>query len=152
MSMNQHVVNNHNEESSIMRDIHAYDPPNMSPLSRALSMSTEFISFSHEFSNTLVLNESEPNNLGQNLNEETDSLAVVANRSPLWSPRREDGGGEGTKMLLKKEATELKINAWENAKIAKINNRFRTEEVMIHGWEDEQVNKAWLRMKEVEVN
>lgn len=52
---------------------------------------------------------------------------------------------------VKKEEVESKINAWQNAKIAKINNRFKREDAVINGWESEQVQKASSWMKKVEV-
>lgn len=117
-----------------------------------------------------------PSNLGrigeeQNLHEETNPLAIVLDSNPLQSPRRDDGGGGGgggvvlgsmngnhstggeiTMQRVKKDEAKSKINAWQNAKIAKINNRFKREDAIIHGWEDKQVHKASSWMKEVEVN
>lgn len=52
---------------------------------------------------------------------------------------------------VKKEEAESKTNAWQNAKIAKINNRFKREETIINGWEDKQVHKSSSWMKRVEV-
>lgn len=52
---------------------------------------------------------------------------------------------------VKKEEVESKIYAWQNAKIAKINNRFKREDAIINGWESEQVQKATSWMKKVEV-
>jgi len=51
---------------------------------------------------------------------------------------------------VKKEEVESKIYAWQNAKIAKINNRFKREDAIINGWESEQVQKATSWMKKVE--
>jgi hypothetical protein len=53
--------------------------------------------------------------------------------------------------LVKKEEVESKISAWQNAKVAKINNRFKREDAIINGWESEQVQKATSWMKKVEV-
>lgn len=52
---------------------------------------------------------------------------------------------------VKKEEVESKIMAWKNAKIAEITNRFKCEDAIIKGWESEQVQKATLKMKQVEV-
>jgi len=60
-------------------------------------------------------------------------------------------GGEITVYRVKKEEVETKISAWQTAKIAKINNRFKREDAIIGGWENEQVHKASSWMKKVEV-
>ncbi|MFS7977467.1 putative remorin [Helianthus anomalus] len=75
------------------------------------------------------------------------------------SPSRGDGtfvvrGGREVAVSmrsLKKEEVESKITAWKNAKIAEINNRFKCEDAIISGWEDEQAQLSTLRMKKVEV-
>ncbi|XP_026427826.1 remorin 4.1-like isoform X2 [Papaver somniferum] len=51
---------------------------------------------------------------------------------------------------VKREETESKISAWQNAKISKINNRFKREDAVINGWEGEQVQKSTSWMKKVE--
>jgi hypothetical protein len=137
-----------------------------------------FTSMSREF-NALVLagstignNGSEQdgtangNNLGrigeEDMPEETNPLAIVPDNNPLdpvMSPRR--GSGRGTLVngndsdlsvqRVKKEEVESKISAWQNAKVAKINNRFKREDAIINGWESEQVQKASSWMKKVEV-
>jgi hypothetical protein len=52
---------------------------------------------------------------------------------------------------VKKEEVESKIAAWQIAETAKIDNRFKREEVVINGWEGDQVEKAsaWLKKYEV---
>lgn len=60
-------------------------------------------------------------------------------------------GGEVSVLRVKKEEVETKITAWQNAKIAKINNRFKREDAIINGWESEQVQKSTSWMKKVEV-
>ncbi|KAE8671685.1 putative leucine-rich repeat containing protein [Hibiscus syriacus] len=60
------------------------------------------------------------------------------------------GGGEVSVLRVKKEEVESKISAWQNAKVAKINNRFKREDAVINGWESEQVQKATSWMKKVE--
>lgn len=97
--------------------------------------------------------------------EETNPLAIVPDNNPLdpaatMSPRREIGSGgtlvnrnchsDVTVQRVKKEEVETKISAWQNAKIAKINNRFKREDAIINGWESEQVQKASSWMKKVE--
>ncbi|XP_009798133.1 remorin 4.1-like [Nicotiana tabacum] len=58
--------------------------------------------------------------------------------------------GEITVQRVKKEEVESKISAWQNAKISKINNRFKREDAVIIGWESEEVQKATSWMKKVE--
>lgn len=118
------------------------------------------------------------NNLGrigeEEMLEETNPLAIVPDNNPsldplIVSPRRgggDDGDGRGrgrgttlfngnqndlSVQRVKKEEVESKINAWQNAKVAKVNNRFKREEAIISGWESEQVQKANSWMKKVEV-
>lgn len=98
--------------------------------------------------------------------EETNPLAIVPDNNPLdssvrmSSPRREtrnnlvnrnNNHGDVSVQRVKKEEVETKISAWQNAKIAKINNRFKREDAVINGWESEQVQKASSWMKKVEV-
>lgn len=72
------------------------------------------------------------------------------------------GGGQGQSgqtdndqmvsvQRVKKEEVESKISAWQNAKVSKINNRFKREDAVIIGWENEQVQKATSWMKKIEV-
>lgn len=97
--------------------------------------------------------------------EENNPLAIVPDNNPFPSPRRRpqagSGGGESTSSaaaadgllvhVVKKEEVESKIAAWETAEVAKINNRFKREEVEINGWESEQVEKATVWLKKLEV-
>lgn len=113
------------------------------------------------------------------IHEETNPLAIVPESNPLANPTQSPrlgrgGGGGGDHRLavissvngnnnssngvgevsvqqVKKEEVETKIGAWQNAKIAKINNRFKREDAVINGWEGEQVQKASSWMKKVEV-
>ncbi|XAR68537.1 hypothetical protein NMG60_11003686 [Bertholletia excelsa] len=91
--------------------------------------------------------------------EETNPLAIVPDSNPLPSPRRSPTGGslavagnhaEVSVQRVKREEVETKISAWQTAKIAKINNRFKREEAVINGWETEQVQKATSWMNKVE--
>ncbi|GLT96054.1 hypothetical protein SLE2022_137030 [Rubroshorea leprosula] len=93
--------------------------------------------------------------------EETNPLAIVPDNSPLDQhpeQRRPEPGasvgsasqGEVSVFRVKKEEVESKISAWQNAKVAKINNRFKREDAIINGWESEQVQKATSWMKKVE--
>uniref|UniRef100_A0A0D9W0G4 Remorin C-terminal domain-containing protein n=1 Tax=Leersia perrieri TaxID=77586 RepID=A0A0D9W0G4_9ORYZ len=51
---------------------------------------------------------------------------------------------------VKKEEVETKVSAWQTAEVAKINNRFKREEIVINGWETEQVDKASAWLKKIE--
>jgi hypothetical protein len=97
--------------------------------------------------------------------EETNPLAIVPDSNPIPSPRRGPpspaapggdvvlaGNGDGVSVgQVKKEEVESKIAAWQIAETAKINNRFKREEVVINGWEGDQVEtaSAWLKKYEV---
>ncbi|KAK4800119.1 hypothetical protein SAY86_025484 [Trapa natans] len=93
--------------------------------------------------------------------EETNPLAIVPDSNPNQDPMISHGSAAVTSssahipeassvQRVKKEEVESKINAWQNAKIAKINNRFKREDAIINGWESEQIQKASSRMKKVE--
>lgn len=101
--------------------------------------------------------------------EETNPLAIVVDNSPfdpIPSPtsRRNMAGGSARASgqggseehvsvdRVKKEEVDAKISAWQNAKVAKINNRFKRDDAVINGWESEQVQKATSWMKKVEVS
>lgn len=53
---------------------------------------------------------------------------------------------------VKREEVEAKITAWQTAKVAKINNRFKRQDAVINGWLNEQVHKANSWMKKIEVS
>ncbi|CAJ1967569.1 unnamed protein product [Sphenostylis stenocarpa] len=121
--------------------------------------------------NSSMNNHNNSNNLGRIgedellMMEETNPLAIVADTNPLEgvsssSPPRRGGnssssasgaaGSEVTVLRVRKEEVEAKITAWQNAKVAKINNRFKREDAVINGWENEQVQKATSWMKKIE--
>ncbi|KAE8681839.1 GUANYLATE KINASE 1 family protein [Hibiscus syriacus] len=75
------------------------------------------------------------------LGEPPHPAAVLAGSSSV---------GEVSVLRVKKEEVESKISAWQNAKVAKIYNRFKREDAIINGWESEQVQKATSWMKKVE--
>lgn len=91
--------------------------------------------------------------------EETNPLAIVPDQYPGsgLDPGSENGSGQGqsrvgmTVQRVKREEVEAKITAWQTAKLAKINNRFKREDAVINGWVNEQVNKANSWMKKIEV-
>ncbi|KAJ8755575.1 hypothetical protein K2173_022154 [Erythroxylum novogranatense] len=100
--------------------------------------------------------------------EETNPLAIVPDNNPLAQDqpagsRRmvsdqvsngysggDNSGGEMSVQRVKKEEVETKISAWQNAKVSKINNRFKRDEAVINGWESEQIQKANSWMKKIE--
>ncbi|XP_062117668.1 remorin 4.1-like [Humulus lupulus] len=103
--------------------------------------------------------------IGEDEEEDTNPLAIVPDNyhNPVTSPSRrrevappssvEISGDDrvvASVQLVKKEEVESKISAWQNAKVAKINNRFKREDAVINGWESEQVHKATSWMKKVE--
>ncbi|PWA63371.1 remorin [Artemisia annua] len=148
-----------------------------SSLSVASTETENFTTMSREF-NALVLagndidvNEhNEPISNLERIREdeypnETNPLAIVADNNPrIASPTRRTGpGGQEISLIstsasnnhsdvssVKKEEVESKISAWQNAKIAKINNRFKRDDAIINGWESEQVQKSTSWMKKVE--
>ncbi|XP_028761537.1 remorin 4.1 [Neltuma alba] len=97
------------------------------------------------------------NNLGrireEDTTEETNHLAIVPDHNPLGMGGGSASNGEREVLSVqrvKKEEVEAKISAWQNAKIAKINNRFKREDAVISGWESDQVQKATSWMKKFE--
>lgn len=111
------------------------------------------------------------NNLGrigeEEMHEETNPLAIVPDNNPYGPVPSPSGGSSGggsssisstnnssgvSVQSVKKEEVETKISAWQNAKIAKLNNRFKREDAIINGWESEQVQKSTSWMKKVEVS
>ncbi|KAK2653184.1 hypothetical protein Ddye_013040 [Dipteronia dyeriana] len=86
--------------------------------------------------------------------EETNPLAIIPDLgAPFDYSGRHVGSSSEVSVSVqrvKKEEVESKISAWQNAKVAKINNRFKREEAVINGWESEQVQKATSWMKKVE--
>ncbi|KAL3632463.1 hypothetical protein CASFOL_025447 [Castilleja foliolosa] len=103
------------------------------------------------------ISEEEDHNI--NPQEETNPLAIVQDNNPLGPTRSHDrdrlalstvNANQVSVQSVKKEEVESKINAWQNAKIAKINNRFKREDAVINGWEGEQVQKSTSWMKKIE--
>ncbi|TMW85984.1 hypothetical protein EJD97_022161 [Solanum chilense] len=96
--------------------------------------------------------------------EETNPLAIVPdNYSNTLDPiivnpsrrinnniLRNNIGEVSSVQRVKKEEIESKISAWQNAKISKVNNRFKREDAVINGWESEEVQKATSWMKKIE--
>lgn len=92
---------------------------------------------------------------------DNNPLAIVRDDNPVIStptrgsrsdPSSLSGNpNEVSVQSVKKEEVESKISAWQNAKIAKINNRFKRDDAIINGWENEQVQKSSSWMMKIEV-
>ncbi|GAB2221581.1 hypothetical protein Droror1_Dr00012765 [Drosera rotundifolia] len=94
--------------------------------------------------------------------EEMNPLAIVPDfdlGNPVASRSPSHGNGNQAATVsysevsvhkVKKEEVEAKISAWQNAKLANINNRFKREDVIISGQENEEVQKSTLWMQKVE--
>jgi len=96
--------------------------------------------------------------------EETNPLAIIVPDShPIATPARSTarppaldlevvpaGGPPVEASRVKKEEVETKVAAWQTAEMAKINNRFKREEIVINGWETEQLDKASAWLKKIE--
>ncbi|KAM3365281.1 hypothetical protein ACQJBY_015186 [Aegilops geniculata] len=120
----------------------------------------------HRESVDRAANEDALGRIGEEELEETNPLAIVPDSNPIPSPRRGlsprpvvevaapgAGQGQGDEVSVgqvKKDEVETKIAAWQIAEVAKVNNRFKREEVVINGWEGDQVEKAsaWLNKYE----
>ncbi|KAM1109570.1 hypothetical protein ACFX13_009096 [Malus domestica] len=86
-------------------------------------------------------------------NTESNNYRIGSSSSTVRTRDHQGGsGGDQTVSVhrVKKEEVETKISAWQNNKIAKLNNRFKREDAIINGWESEQVQKASSWMKKVE--
>ncbi|XP_006651938.2 remorin 4.1-like [Oryza brachyantha] len=103
--------------------------------------------------------------IGEDELEETNPLAIVPDSHPIATPARSRASLEVVPAgpsasapapppvearQVKKEEVETKVSAWQTAEVAKINNRFKREEVVINGWETEQVEKASAWLKKIE--
>lgn len=103
--------------------------------------------------------------IGEDDMEDTNPLAIVPDSHPIATPARTAAARPPQQQLdlevvpappvearqVKKEEVETKVTAWQTAEMAKINNRFKREEVVINGWETEQVEKASAWLKKIEV-
>ncbi|KAG0463555.1 hypothetical protein HPP92_019624 [Vanilla planifolia] len=145
--------------------------------SSALSVGSEvenFSSMSREFSAMVVAGSNlQPDSaaadgggilsrIGEDELEETNPLAIVPdNTHPFPSPRPPSTSAtssapaaieEVSVHRVKKDEVDAKIAAWQAAEIAKINNRFKREDVTINGWESEQLEKATAWLKKIEAS
>lgn len=86
---------------------------------------------------------------------ETNPLAIVADTGrPLpraAAPASACAAEEVVEVRqVKKDEAEAKVAAWQAEEVAKINNKFKREEVVINGWETEQINKATTYLNKIE--
>lgn len=143
---------------------------------RSVSSEEQFMTMSREFTamvaagTTMQTGPNDGNNGGDQLTsigedelEETNPLAIVPDSHPIATPARSRASqlevvpAAGPSPAppvearqVKKEEVETKVSAWQTAEVAKINNRFKREEVVINGWETEQVEKASAWLKKIE--
>uniref|UniRef100_A0A0E0DZY7 Remorin C-terminal domain-containing protein n=1 Tax=Oryza meridionalis TaxID=40149 RepID=A0A0E0DZY7_9ORYZ len=146
---------------------------------RSVSSEEQFMTMSREFTamvaagTTMQTGPNDGNNGGDQLTsigedelEETNPLAIVPDSHPIATPARSrasqlevvPAAGPSAPApappvearQVKKEEVETKVSAWQTAEVAKINNRFKREEVVINGWETEQVEKASAWLKKIE--
>jgi hypothetical protein len=103
--------------------------------------------------------------IGEDETEETNPLAIIVPDShPIATPARSTarppaldlevvpaGGPPVEASRVKKEEVETKVAAWQTAEMAKINNRFKREEIVINGWETEQLDNASAWLKKIQV-
>eukprot|EP00253_Pinus_taeda_P028902 PITA_28902 len=75
-------------------------------------------------------------------------------RESFSSARSNDNSLSTPKQLalqkVKREEIEAKAVAWEEAKMAKVDNRFKRDEAITDAWENEKTVKASIKMKKVE--
>jgi hypothetical protein len=90
--------------------------------------------------------------------QETNPLAIVADtgcplpRAPAPAPASTCAAEEVVEVRqVKKDEAEAKVAAWQAEEVAKINNKFKREEVVINGWESQQINKATAYLNKIEV-
>ncbi|XP_034577267.1 remorin 4.1-like [Setaria viridis] len=97
--------------------------------------------------------------IGEDELKETKSLAIVPDSHPIATPATSKASGlevvpagppppppaHVEASQVKKEKVETKVTAWQTLEVAKINNRFEREEVVINRWETEQVGD-WGRI------
>jgi len=81
---------------------------------------------------------------------ETNPLAIVADTGrPL--PASACAADEVVEVRqVKKDEAEAKVAAWQAEEVAKINNKFKREEVVINGWESQQIHKATAYLNKIE--
>nr|GEX11769.1 hypothetical protein [Tanacetum cinerariifolium] len=151
----QRVQNLHGDED--IRDVHALTSPYYPH-----SMATSDRASRGDFSNMSVTNSTlvlAGSSIASSTVENDGASNWDYGLHPSASPTRRDsasvvthGGREVAASVrsVRKEEVESKITAWKNAKISEINNRFKCEDAIINGWENEQAQQSTLRMKKIE--
>uniref|UniRef100_A0ACD5UB38 Uncharacterized protein n=1 Tax=Avena sativa TaxID=4498 RepID=A0ACD5UB38_AVESA len=86
------------------------------------------------------------------LDLETNPLAMVADTGRLLPQASACAAEEEVVEVrqVKKDEAEAKVAAWQAEEVAKINNKFKREEVVINGWESQQINKATTYLNKIE--
>lgn len=152
----QRVQNLHGDED--IRDVHALTSPYYPH-----SMATSDRASRGDFSNMSVTNSTlvlAGSSIASSTVENDGASNWDYGLHPSASPTRGDSTSVVTHVgrevaasvrNVKKEEVESKITAWKNAKISEINNRFKREDTIINGWENEQAQQSTLRMKKIEV-
>lgn len=78
------------------------------------------------------------------------SYSTSCNKTHLPTPKQLALQKDVALQKVKRDKIEAKAIAWEEAKMAKVDNRFKREEAIIEAWENEQKVKANIEMKKVE--
>ncbi|KAM3213617.1 hypothetical protein ACQJBY_066180 [Aegilops geniculata] len=86
---------------------------------------------------------------------ETNPLAIVADTGrPLPAAPAQSSSSCAAEVVevrqVKKEEAEAKVAAWQAEEVAKINNKFKREEVVINGWENQQIHTATTYLSKIE--
>lgn len=94
------------------------------------------------------------NTNGDNTDSRGSRLSSYSTRSGndnrLATPKQLALQKEVALQKVKKDEIDAKAVAWEEAKMAKVDNRFKREATIIDAWENEQKVKANIKMKKVE--
>lgn len=86
---------------------------------------------------------------------ETNPLAIVADTGrPLPAAPSSSSCAPAAEVVevrqVKKDEAEAKVAAWQAEEVAKINNKFKREEVVINGWENQQIHTATTYLSKIE--
>ena len=87
---------------------------------------------------------------------ETNPLAIVADTGGALppAPTSSSSCAPAAEVVevrqVKKEEAEAKVAAWQAEEVAKINNKFKREEVVINGWENQQIHTATAYLSKIE--
>lgn len=87
---------------------------------------------------------------------ETNPLAIVADTGGALppAPTSSSSCAPAAEVVevrqVKKEEAEAKVAAWQAEEVAKINNKFKREEVVINGWENQQIHTATTYLSKIE--